>query len=119
MVTQNARAAGQEAITQNAAAPGPELPRPPVTERAARFLPGLLMLVLGIVVIAAGVALIVLANHQGGGVAKALITGSPSWPLSSAPSSWAGSPRSCPARRVSCSCSASTAAPSASPACSG
>ena len=74
MVTQNARAAGQDVVTQNAAGPGPELPSPPVTERAARFLPGLLMLVLGIAAIVAGVALIVLANHQGGGVAKALIT---------------------------------------------
>src|SRR5712691_13222852 len=60
--------------TQNAAAAGPELPSPPVTERAARFLPGLLMVVLGIVLIVAGVALIVLANHQGGGGAKALTT---------------------------------------------
>jgi SPFH domain / Band 7 family len=73
MVTQNARAAGPEAVTQNAAAPGPELPRPPVTERTARFLPGLLMLVLGIVVLAAGVAVIVLAAHQSGGGNKALI----------------------------------------------
>ena len=73
MVTQDARAAGPEAVTQDAAAAGPELPRPPVTERAARFLPGLLMLVLGIVLILVGVALIVLANHQSGGTAKALI----------------------------------------------
>ena len=56
MVTQNARAAGPEATTQDVAVAGPELPRPPVTERAARFLPGLLMLVLGIVLIPAGVA---------------------------------------------------------------
>ena len=49
MVTQNARAAGPDVVTQEAAATGPELPRPPVTERAARFVPGLLMLVLGIV----------------------------------------------------------------------
>ena len=73
MVTQDARAASPEAVTQEAAAAGPELPRPPVTERAARFLPGLLMLVLGIVLILVGVALIVLANHESGGTAKALI----------------------------------------------
>jgi regulator of protease activity HflC (stomatin/prohibitin superfamily) len=44
-----------------------------VTERVARFLPGLLMLVLGIVLILVGVALIVLAAHQSGGTGKALI----------------------------------------------
>jgi regulator of protease activity HflC (stomatin/prohibitin superfamily) len=59
--------------TQNAAAAGPELPRPPVTERVARFLPGLPMLALGIVLIVAGVVLIVLASHQSGGTNKALI----------------------------------------------
>ncbi len=74
MVTHNARAAGPEVVTQDAAAAGPELPNPQVTERPARFLPGLPMLVLGIVVTLAGVALIVLANHQHGGVAAALIT---------------------------------------------
>ena len=73
MVTQDARAAGPEAVTQEAAAAGPELPRPPVTERVARFLPGLLMLVLGIVLILVGVALIVLADHESGGTEKALI----------------------------------------------
>jgi regulator of protease activity HflC (stomatin/prohibitin superfamily) len=73
MVTQDARAANPEAVTQDAAAAGPELPRPPVTERVARFLPGLLMLVLGIVLILVGVALIVLAAHQSGGTGKALI----------------------------------------------
>ncbi len=72
-VNEDARAAGPEAVTQGAAAAGPELPRPPVTERVARFLPGLLMLVLGIVLILVGVALIVLANHESGGTAKALI----------------------------------------------
>ena len=73
MVTQNARAAGPDVATQNAAAAGPELPRPPVTERVARFLPGLPMLVLGIVLILAGIVLIVLASHQSGGTNKALI----------------------------------------------
>ncbi len=73
MVTQNARAAGQEMVTQDAAAAGPELPSRRVTERVARFLPGLRMLVLGIVLVSAGVALIVLAGHQSHGVAVALI----------------------------------------------
>ena len=74
MVTQNARAAGPDVVTQDAAAAGPELPNPPVTERVARFFPGLRMLVLGIVLTLAGVAVIVLASHQSGGVGKALIT---------------------------------------------
>jgi regulator of protease activity HflC (stomatin/prohibitin superfamily) len=73
VVTQDARTAGPEAITQDAAAAGPELPSRRVTERAARFLPGLPMLALGIVLVLAGVVLIVLANHQSGGTAKALI----------------------------------------------
>ena len=73
MVTQDARAAGPEVATQNAPAAGPELPRPPVTERVARFLPGLPMLALGIVLILAGIVLIVLASHQSGGTNKALI----------------------------------------------
>ena len=73
MVTQDARATGPGAVTQDAAAAGPELPSRQVTERAARFWPGLFMLGLGIVLILAGIVLIVLANHQSGGVAKALI----------------------------------------------
>ena len=73
MVTQDARAAGPEVATQNAPPAGPELPRPPVTERMARFLPGLPMLALGIVLILAGIVLIVLASHQSGGTNKALI----------------------------------------------
>ena len=59
--------------TQDAAAAGPELPGRPVTERVARFLPGLRMLVLGIVLLLAGVALLVLASHQSHGAAVALI----------------------------------------------
>ncbi len=74
MVTQDARAAGPDMVTHDAAAAGPQLPSQRVTERAARFLPGLRMLVLGIVLTLAGVALIVLANHHSGGVATALIT---------------------------------------------
>ncbi len=74
MVTQNARAAGSQVVAEDTAAAGPELPNPQVAERPAQFLPGLRMLVLGIVVTLAGVVLIVLANHQSGGVNKALIT---------------------------------------------
>ena len=74
MVTQNARAVGPNVVTDDAAAAGQEPSSGRVTERAARFLPGLRMLVLGIVLILAGVVLIVLASHQGGGAAKALIT---------------------------------------------
>ena len=73
MVTQNARAAGPDMVTQQAAAAGAELPRQRVTERAARVVSGLRMLVLGIVLVLAGVALIVLAGHQSGGADKALI----------------------------------------------
>jgi len=43
-----------------------------VTERAARFLPGLRMLVLGIALLLAGVALLVLASHRSHGLATAL-----------------------------------------------
>src|ERR1035438_3238981 len=50
--------------THDAAAAGPALPSPPVTERAARSWPGLRMLVLGIAGILAGVALDVVAGHQ-------------------------------------------------------
>jgi regulator of protease activity HflC (stomatin/prohibitin superfamily) len=52
---------------------GQRSPGQPVTERAARFWPGLRMLVLGIVVLLAGVALAVQAGHDHGGVAKAVI----------------------------------------------
>jgi regulator of protease activity HflC (stomatin/prohibitin superfamily) len=44
-----------------------------VTERVARFLPGLRMLVLGIVLLLAGVALAVVAGQQSHGVAVALV----------------------------------------------
>jgi regulator of protease activity HflC (stomatin/prohibitin superfamily) len=58
--------------TQDAAAATPELPSRPVTERAARFLPGLRMLVLGVVLLLVGVALLVVADHRSHGVAAAL-----------------------------------------------
>src|ERR1039457_4093653 len=59
--------------TKDAAAAGPELPSRRVTERVARFLPGLRMLVLGIVLLLAGAALLVGASHQSRGAATALI----------------------------------------------
>jgi regulator of protease activity HflC (stomatin/prohibitin superfamily) len=58
--------------THDVAVVAPQLPSPPVTEHAARSAPGLFMLVLGIVLIPAGIVIIVLGNHQGGGTAKAL-----------------------------------------------
>ena len=73
MVTQDARAAGPEVATQTAAAAGPELPDRRVTEREARFLPGLRMLAPGIVRLLAGVALAVVASHQSRGAAVALV----------------------------------------------
>jgi regulator of protease activity HflC (stomatin/prohibitin superfamily) len=73
MVTQDAAAARPEVVTHDAAAAGQGPPSRPVTERAARSVSGLRMLVLGIVLVLAGVALIVLAGHESGGVAKALI----------------------------------------------
>ena len=60
-------------VTQDATAAGPELPGGRVTERVARFWPGLRMLVLGIALLLAGVALAVLAGHQSHGAAAAPI----------------------------------------------
>ena len=59
-------------ITQTAAAAGSQLPSGGVTERAARTLPGLPVLVAGIVGLLAGVALAVVASRQSHGVAVAL-----------------------------------------------
>jgi hypothetical protein len=59
--------------TQDLVAASPALPSPPVTERAARFLPGLRMLVLGIVLLLAGVAVIVLSSNKSSGVDAVLI----------------------------------------------
>ncbi len=73
MVTRDATAAGPEVAIQDAAGAGPDLPSRRVTEQVARFLPGLRMLVLGIVLVLAGVALLVLAGRQSGGAAKTLI----------------------------------------------
>jgi SPFH domain / Band 7 family len=50
-----------------------QAPGPPVTEHPARFVSGVRMLVLGILLLLAGVALAVLASHEHGGTAKALI----------------------------------------------
>ena len=59
--------------TQTAAAAGPDLPGGGVTEHEARFLPGLRLLVAGIVGLLAGVALAVAASHQGHGAAVGLV----------------------------------------------
>ncbi len=59
--------------TQTAAAASPQQPDQQVTEHEARFLPGLRMLVAGIVLLLAGVALAVVASHQGHGAAAALV----------------------------------------------
>jgi regulator of protease activity HflC (stomatin/prohibitin superfamily) len=58
--------------TQDAVA-GPELLSPQVTEYQARFWPGLRMLVAGIVLLLAGVAVAVLAGHRSHGAAEALV----------------------------------------------
>ena len=58
--------------TQSATPVGPDLTSRQVTERAARLLPGLWMLVLGIVLLLAGVALAVAASHQSHGLATGL-----------------------------------------------
>jgi regulator of protease activity HflC (stomatin/prohibitin superfamily) len=59
--------------SQVLAADSNQSPGPPVTERAARFLPGLRMLVLGIALLLGGVALAVLAGHLKNGAAIAVI----------------------------------------------
>ena len=59
--------------TQTAAVTGSELPERRVTESAARFLPGLRVLVLGIVGLLAGVAVAIVAGHQHDGTAVVLV----------------------------------------------
>jgi regulator of protease activity HflC (stomatin/prohibitin superfamily) len=59
--------------TQSAAAAGPQLPSGQVTERAARFLPGLRLLAAGIAGLLAGVVLAVVASRQSHGAAAALV----------------------------------------------
>ena len=60
-------------VTANETVTAPALPAPPVTERQARSLPGLAMLVLGIVLIAVGIAVDVLGGQQHHGAQAALI----------------------------------------------
>ena len=60
-------------VTQTAAAAGPQLPDRRVTESEARSLPGLGMLVLGIVLILAGVVVALVASHLSQGAAVALV----------------------------------------------
>jgi hypothetical protein len=59
--------------TQTAAAAGPQLPDRKVTESEARSLPGLRMLVAGVVLILAGVVLAVLAGDLSHGASVALV----------------------------------------------
>jgi SPFH domain/Band 7 family protein len=59
--------ASQVLFTDSSQSPGR-----PVTERAARFLPGLPTLVLDLVALAAGVTVLLLARHLSGGTATAL-----------------------------------------------
>jgi regulator of protease activity HflC (stomatin/prohibitin superfamily) len=58
--------------TQAAAAAGPDRPDQRVTEREAQSLPGLRMLVAGIALLLAGVAVAIVAGDQGQGAAVAL-----------------------------------------------
>ena len=60
-------------VTEAAAIAGPDVPDRRLTEREARFLPGLRLLAAGIVAVLAGVALDVVAGHEGHGTAVALI----------------------------------------------
>ena len=60
-------------VTQTAAAAGPQLPDRRVTESEARSWPGLGMLVLGIVLILAGVVVALVASHLSQGAAVALV----------------------------------------------
>jgi regulator of protease activity HflC (stomatin/prohibitin superfamily) len=60
-------------VTQTAAPASADVPDQRVTEREARFLPGLRMLVAGIVLILVGVALAVVASRQSHGAAVALV----------------------------------------------
>ena len=59
--------------TQTAAAAGPQQPDRQVTEQEARSLAGLPLLVAGIVGLLVGVALAVVASHQGDGAGVALV----------------------------------------------
>ena len=59
--------------TETAPTAGPDSPDRRVTERQARFSPGLPILAAGIVGLLAGVALAIVASHQRGGAAVALI----------------------------------------------
>jgi regulator of protease activity HflC (stomatin/prohibitin superfamily) len=60
-------------VAQTATAASPRQPDPQVTEHEARSLSGLRMLVLGIAGLVAGVVLGIVASHQHGGAAVALV----------------------------------------------
>jgi regulator of protease activity HflC (stomatin/prohibitin superfamily) len=72
MAIQDEMAAGPDMATPDTAATRRDVPSRRVTEREARYLPGLRMLVLGIALLLAGVALVVLTSHQSHGAAAAL-----------------------------------------------
>ena len=72
MAIQDAAAVDAEMVTEDGAAAGPGPRGGPVTERAAWFVPGLRMLVAGVVLVLGGVALVVVAGRAGGGAAGAL-----------------------------------------------
>ena len=105
-------------VSQTAAAAVPQQPDQRVTEHEARFLPGLRMLAAGIVGLLAGVALAAVASRQGHGAAVALVV---LCVLIFIVSSLvlAGLTPVVPGRPASSSCSAGTAVPSATRACSG
>jgi hypothetical protein len=71
VVTQSASGAGTSGTGPVEAPPVPAARQ--VTERTARFLPGVAMLVTGIVLVLAGVGVLVLASHQGHGAAVGLV----------------------------------------------
>jgi hypothetical protein len=72
MTTEDRETTTQYAAAAAAAAAGGGVPGRPVTERAARFWPGLRMLVLGIALLLAGLVLAFVTGHQHGGLAVAL-----------------------------------------------
>src|SRR5260370_8213304 len=73
MISGPANQRRHQMATQTAAAAGPQQPDQQVTEREARFLPGLRMLAAGIAGLLAGGAVAVVASRQSHGSAVALV----------------------------------------------